>query len=438
LRKCMQNKPVRLFAGLSVLALVLYLVFGIAPGISSARVASQRGLPPNQPELGLIYDGLEVATSGQCAGMYQVRGTDLCTHGPDPIPPGAKADQDVPPPPAMTEQQPTNAVCDGQIGYRVQVMYLRAADKPDRFDQYRDLVRQWAMEADHIFQTSAMKTGGTRHVRYVLNNDCSLSVLNVVLSSAGDDSFNNTVNELKALGYERRDRKYMIFFDDNTYCGVATRYRIDHFGQLNANNFGPSYGFTGNRCWHTAGSIAAHELMHNLGAVQNSAPNSDLNGHCVDRQEVMCSHIVPGYPEACPTAHHYLFDCNNDDYYHTNPPADSYLTDYWNSANNQFLIGAATPTPFPPRGRNLALFKPATADSSCLSSEGPDKAVNGSVSGGLSDKWCSVGANRWMQVDLGQMATITGFTLKHSGAGGERTAWNTWEYTIQLSSDGIN
>ena len=38
---------------------------------------------------------------------------------------------------------------------------------------------------------------------------------------------------------------------------------------------------------------------------------------------------------------------------------------------------------------NLALGKPATADSSCNANEGPAKAVNGSVTGGNTDKWCS-------------------------------------------------
>jgi hypothetical protein len=34
------------------------------------------------------------------------------------------------------------------------------------------------------------------------------------------------------------------------------------------------------------------------------------------------------------------FDCNDDDYYNTNPAPGSDLTKYWNPANNRFLIGA--------------------------------------------------------------------------------------------------
>jgi hypothetical protein len=257
-----------------------------------------------------------------------------------------------------------------------------------------------------------------------------------VLSATGDDNFTNTKDELSALGYNRRDRKYMIFMDASVYCGIGTIFTTDRPDQLNSNNFGPLFGLTGNRCWQWAGSVAAHELMHNLGGVQGSAPHS--NGmHCIDIQEVMCSDTTPDYPEVCPTTHIYLFDCNNDDYYHTNPPAGNYLSEYWNTANNQFLIGAATPTPFPPRGRNLALNKPVTADSAC-DDQRPESAINGSVSGGVTDRWCSYGRKQWLQVDLGEIATITGFTLRHAGAGGIDMGRNTWEYNVQLSSDGIN
>jgi predicted alpha-1,2-mannosidase len=84
---------------------------------------------------------------------------------------------------------------------------------------------------------------------------------------------------------------------------------------------------------------------------------------------------------------------------------------------------------------NLALNKAATADSSCTGTETPDKAVNGSVSGGNSDKWCSAGA-RWLQVDLGQNATIRSVVLRNAGAGGENAAWDTRDADILVSTDG--
>jgi len=84
---------------------------------------------------------------------------------------------------------------------------------------------------------------------------------------------------------------------------------------------------------------------------------------------------------------------------------------------------------------NLALNKVATADSSCAAAEGPARAVNGSVSGGTTDKWCSAGANKYLQVDLGANHNVNRFVVQHAGAGGENTAWNTRDFTLQTSTD---
>lgn len=85
---------------------------------------------------------------------------------------------------------------------------------------------------------------------------------------------------------------------------------------------------------------------------------------------------------------------------------------------------------------NLALNRPATGSTPCAGTEGPEKAVNGSVSGGNSDKWCSQAGSKYLQVDLGTTASITSFTVRHAGAGGESTTYNTKAFTISLSTDG--
>ncbi|MET8044334.1 discoidin domain-containing protein [Micromonospora sp. NPDC005215] len=91
----------------------------------------------------------------------------------------------------------------------------------------------------------------------------------------------------------------------------------------------------------------------------------------------------------------------------------------------------------PPAG-NIALNKPATADSSCSAAEGPAQAVNGSVSGGNTDKWCSLGATKWLQVDLGASQSVSRFVVKHAGAGGEDAAWNTRDFNLQVSTNGTS
>jgi hypothetical protein len=87
---------------------------------------------------------------------------------------------------------------------------------------------------------------------------------------------------------------------------------------------------------------------------------------------------------------------------------------------------------------NVALNKAATADSSCNASEGPAKAVNGTVTGGTTDKWCSLGAAKFWQVDLGSNFTVQSITVRHAGAGGESATWNTRDFTLQISTNGTS
>ncbi len=98
-----------------------------------------------------------------------------------------------------------------------------------------------------------------------------------------------------------------------------------------------------------------------------------------------------------------------------------------------------TPTATLPSGTNLALNKPATASASCNTNEGPEKAVNGSWTGGNSDKWCdNTSASKWWRVDLGATYTVSKFVIYHAGAGGESTTWNTRDFNLQISTDGVN
>jgi predicted alpha-1,2-mannosidase len=85
---------------------------------------------------------------------------------------------------------------------------------------------------------------------------------------------------------------------------------------------------------------------------------------------------------------------------------------------------------------NIALNRPATASSSCNANEGPEKAVNGSVGGGNSDKWCAAGTNQYLQVDLGSGALIGSFIVRHAGAGGETSDYNTRDFDLVVSNDG--
>jgi len=58
-----------------------------------------------------------------------------------------------------------------------------------------------------------------------------------------DESF------LQTLGYNRNDRKYLMFADKSVYCGIATYIADTRAGLGNRNNGGPSYGRVDSGCW---------------------------------------------------------------------------------------------------------------------------------------------------------------------------------------------
>jgi len=83
---------------------------------------------------------------------------------------------------------------------------------------------------------------------------------------------------------------------------------------------------------------------------------------------------------------------------------------------------------------NVALQQTATADSAYNSACAPSSAVDGS----LSTKWCSTASSgtHWLQLDLGQVHSLTRWVVRHAGAGGETPLENTLAFTLQGSGDG--
>jgi hypothetical protein len=233
-------------------------------------------------------------------------------------------------------------VDDGTSGPRIQLIYARASNVANRYSSVLPLLRQYAADADDVVNVSAGRVGDGRRIRYVTTPACEPEVMNVTLSETGDDSFSNMIKELQAKGLTSADRKYVVFMDAAVgICGLGQVYLNDRGDQTNPNNAGRAmYGRVDTSCWQHA---LAHEMLHTLGAVQNSAPNSSGAGHCTDEVDVMC------YKDTATTVIRQVcsrdgqVDCNNDDYFHPNPRANSYLDTRWNVARSRYLKSTAAP-----------------------------------------------------------------------------------------------
>ncbi|MFI5838977.1 RICIN domain-containing protein [Catenuloplanes sp. NPDC051500] len=383
------------------------------PGLASLPgLVPIAALPASEPEDGLVYDGLIPASRNSvCIGAYEVKGgKDVCSYGPDPAPPSFKVTQDVAPiaegvPPMVEPVRYTGSVpddadvvrdegavvpassmpalvpdpasgdaaftlgedgvaCegDGYQGKRVQIIYAYPTDAVSRYSRYLPSIRQWAAEVDEIFSASAARTGGVRHVRYVTTPDCRVDVTEVQIPSDRFTSFDVSLEAMRQLGYDRTDRKYLIFADTNVYCGIATFVKDARGDGGNLNNGGPSYARVDAGCW--SAPMATHQLVHTLGGVADGAPNGSGIGHCLDDHDLMCYSDESREElriECDSPSGEALLDCGGDDYFNTDPSPGSYLADNWNVADSEFLIREATPTPAPGTGGDSGAAPGTTA-----------------------------------------------------------------------------
>ena len=189
----------------------------VASGANEASVAAPAGANPAmaayQLDLGRVGSWLDVCTGAQSILLTD---SELCTHGPDPAPPGFDVDEQVQPLlDHVARQQMAGIACDGdgQSGFRVQVLYVHGSDVDSRNDRFRLSIQGWAGAMDQIFQASAAETGGVRDVRFVHDANCQPIVEAVEVSPAGDGNFGATIAELRNQRYNRTDRVYLAFVD---------------------------------------------------------------------------------------------------------------------------------------------------------------------------------------------------------------------------------
>ena len=236
---------------------------------------------------------------------------------------------------------------DGRSGKRVLALYVHGDQQEDRFTTLERVFQTWLDEIDAAFVRAAEKhTGGFRQVRYVRDEQCRTVVEDVTIPQVSMKSVESVTTAIKALGYDRPDRKYIVWTDRKD-CGVGFGAGgNDVAAWYNLYNFGPHYAAIGTDCWGWAPTL--HELLHTLGAVSPSAPHATTNGHCWDDEDVLCYDDgglpAGGLKRVCPAPRPdrgafalNQIDCNGDDYFNTDPEPGTYLATHWNVADSDFL-----------------------------------------------------------------------------------------------------
>jgi hypothetical protein len=262
------------------------------------------------------------------------------------------------------------------------VVYAYAADQPDRFASWRDAIQA---DASVIGRFLGDQSGGTKAPRFDMGTSCGPEYVDIQVvhlpgpRSAYIDDFRALTDAVAtALGFDPGDpsaaRDVFVFADQlsslspGSWWGLGSRYTDDSAGAGNASNYGglfaalwiplgePAPGADPNGWWPEG---MLHEMTHNLGAVQWSAPHTSHNdtngsgyGHCWDGFDVMCYHDGPLAAHAmtydCPQiagVMNQVYDCGADDYFNVAPPGGSYLATHWNVYDSRFLGGCAALAP---------------------------------------------------------------------------------------------
>ena len=368
-------------------AIPLALAMGLF-GLSGFAVDVVGPTVPTAGAGGLIGNPF-AGPGGRCGALRELTlpgGRWACTHGADPPPEGVDIrrrfesgqvpagfllpDTNVDQRTAAAPNPFARCFDDGRSGPRFQAIYARASDHTDQYSTIVPHIQKWAAEADAVFMGSAAPAGAIRHIRWQHDANCQPTVDHVVLSPSGDDNLANTIAELSLLGYNDPGRKYVVWMDANTMCGISSYYEDDRPGTDNFNNGNPIAPSTVSRidngCWglgHVGESIEAHEIMHALGAVMPTSPHSTILGHCTDDADRMCyaDELTIRVNSVCASDQEAYFDCRKDDYFNAAANPAGYLANHWNTARSAFLSTTDGDDPLSIVGSTIPEGDPSTA-----------------------------------------------------------------------------
>jgi hypothetical protein len=258
------------------------------------------------------------------------------------------------------------------------VIYAYPADRPDRFDDFKDALQA---NLSLIEQFVSSQPGSTRAPRFDMGTACGPQYLDIQTVALPNPraSYVQDLAAVKSHVMPKVNpspggrRNYLIIADTlasggangigELYEGSTPSERPDvtnvhNTGGLTSVLWVPDAAAPGAdpNGWWPEGVL--HEMTHNLGGVQWSAPHSSQRAgvrnytysHCWDGRDVMCYQDGPAMsrpydPTVCaavPGAMPQAYDCGQDDYFNPSPPAGSYLATHWNVYNSVFLADCTT------------------------------------------------------------------------------------------------
>jgi hypothetical protein len=326
----------RWFARAALLIMMLLPALGGVPGFAVLTVPTQ---------------GERVIASGCGPGLepIPVDGEVLCALPPDPMTADFRSRGLVEPYPPGQEPR-VACIGDGVSGPRIQALYVYERSKGNRYAQNAATIQSAIAEMDQIYRESAQLSGGSRRLRIVTNPNCVPLVAVAEAPDGALSSFAGSISAVRDAGYTRSDRNYAMFVDAEVYCGIGTIRGDSSPGPENLNNLGGAYARVDVGCW--SAFAMAHEVMHGIGGVQLSAPNSTGAWHCTDERDIMCysdqgANRPPmrGVCDSGPWATGNYFDCGENDYFDAGPSPSGYLATHWNTADSIFLDTTGDPYP---------------------------------------------------------------------------------------------
>lgn len=292
------------------------------------------------------------------------------------------AEADLPSTWCGTERSTDDTANSSSSGSRIKIVYAYPLGEANRFDVYKDMIQN---DVGTVANWVAASSGGLRTIRFDTGTSCGPDYVDIasVQLPHGRTYYTGSASRAGmvmsdvrgALSGMTGTRNYLVYADglyaNDGVLGTAQMPEDDRPGSGNFANYGGVTGIV----WGAGGSdfiydrltTMLHELSHTLGAVQDSAPNSSLLGHCYEMYDVMC--YPDGGPKGdesdlvfnCPARSPLLaYECGMDDYFNPAPASGSYLSTHWNLYNASFMCDVAscvvpkgstppapTPTPTP-------------------------------------------------------------------------------------------